>query len=552
MTQEKNLDIKNNFSWRSYLTIVFACLLLSCQASNPPKLSSGHIKIKPVKNKRVPAPVVYAPSVPRPKLEDKLETYTVVVNDVAVKDLLYTLSRDAKLNVDIHPKVTGKVTLNAYKQTLAKILYRISKQVDLRYQLKNKALIISPDTPFWRNYRVDYVNMSRKSTSEVSVATRIATTGASSTSASDGNNSKTKVTNVSNNDFWKTMVSNLRTIVGEVSTLNSNSVSKIIANPTSSIINVNATQKQHSAVQTFIQKVMSNAQRQVLIEMTIVEVELSDRFQAGIDWQRLSSNTGVGSNGISIKSTLIGSNLVAAPVFSLGYNQTKADGSNISSTLKLLENFGDVKVLSSPKLLTLNNQAALLKVVDEQVYFTLDAEVSTETVGANTTTSTTFTSQVHTVPIGLVMSVIPQINQDGYVTLNVRPTITRITSYVDDPAIKLNNPTTTAVSRIPQIQIRELESLLQVANGQTIVMGGLMQNTIDKKTNSIPGLKRFKRLNKLLSHRDHTFKKTELVIFLKPTIINDARMDAKFNSLKRYLPGSVNSVFKNYPPATGK
>lgn len=533
-----------------------AVALFACQATNPPKLSKGHLKAKnQIKSPRsIPTAVTLAPRVPLPVAKINPETYTVVVNEVSVKELLFTLSRDAKLNVDIHPLVTGKVTVNAYNQTLHKILDRISKQVELRYELKDKTLIITPDKPYWQNYRIDYVNMNRKSSSEVSVATHIATTGGSvsqsggSSSSDGGNISKTKVTNTSNNDFWKTTVANLKTIIGESATTSSETVSKVLANPTSGIISVQATQKQHELVQLFIEKIMVNAQRQVLIEMTIVEVELGDRFQAGIDWQRLSNNAGTGSNGITLKSTLIGANLTTAPVFSLGYNKTKASGSNISGTLKILEAFGNVKVLSSPKLMTLNNQTALLKVVDEKVYFTVEMEVVPAT--DNSPESRTFTSEIHTVPVGLVMSVIPQINKDGYVSLNIRPTISRITGFASDPAPALMNQNFTNL--IPEIQIRELESLLQVANGQTIIMGGLMQNRIDKKNKEIPGLKKYKKLNRLLSYRDHNFTKTELVIFLRPTIIHDARMNKTVQQYDRYLPGSINSIFKANPPAAGK
>jgi len=531
------------------------CLLLlfSCQANNQPKLSPGHLTSKTVKPQLIPKTVEHTPRVPLPSIQAKVETYTVVVSDVPVKELLYSLARDAKINVDIHPKISGKVTINAYKQTLANILQRVSKQVNLRYQFKNKNLTISPDTPYWKTYRIDYVNMIRKASSEVSVATQIATTGGSVKSSggggsSQGNISKTKVTNVSNNDFWKTILANLKTIVGERKNNNTKSnTSLVVSNPISGIINIKATQNQHLEAQVFIEKVMSNAQRQVLIEMTIVEVELSDRFQAGIDWQRLSKLSGVGSNGLSIKSKLIGANLTTAPFFSLGYNQTLSNGSNISATLKLLETFGNVKVLSSPKLMTLNNQTALLKVVDEKVYFTVALEVQVAT--ANSPETKTYTSDIHTVPVGLVMSVIPQINKEGYVSLNVRPTITRITGFANDPAPALMNADFTNL--IPEIQVRELESLLQVADGHTVVMGGLMQNRIDKKTKEIPGFKRFKKLNKFLSYRDNNFTKTELVIFLKPTIVKDARMPASTNYLKRYLPTDINQLIKTHPPAAG-
>ena len=521
----------------------FALLLASCNATRPPKMSTGHLHLKTVENKNVPAPVLTAPLVPRPTPRVKAETYTVVVSNVPVKNLLFSLARDANLNVDIHAGIKGKVSINAIRQTLPQILERISKQVALRYEFKKQILIVTPDKPYWHNYRINYVNMARKSESEVSVATQIATTGGSinktGSSSTGGNNSKTKVTNNSSNDFWKTINKNLNAILGEKGTKGTN----VVLNPVSGIVSVKATQKQQQQVQLFIDRVMANAQRQVLIEVTIVEVELGDRFQSGIDWQRLSSNGGTGSNGISVVSNLLGGNLAAAPLFSLGYNKTQGNGTNLGATLKLLESFGNVKVISSPKIMALNNQTALLKVVDEKVYFTVKLEVQEATT--TTAEKKTFTSDVHTVPVGLVMSVVPQISKEGYVTLNVRPTITRITGFASDPAPAYMGEKFTNL--IPEIQTREMESLLQVADGRTIIMGGLMQNKIDKKTKSIPGLSKFKRLNKFLSYRDHNFTKTELVIFLRPTIVKNGRAVSGRRSVQHF-----NRMLKLNAPASGK
>jgi len=519
--------------WKRLLIVAMMTVtLVACNPTRPPQISTGHLQQKIVSNKRVPLPVLQSPVVPLPEPRAKEETYTIVVSNVPVRELLFSLARDAKINVDIHPGIEGKVSINAISQTLPQILSRISTQVNIRYQIKGKVISITPDKPYWQNYRIDYVNMARKSESEVSVATQIATAGgsvaATSKQSTNGNTSKTKVTNTSSNDFWKTIEKNLKILANVDGDKEQTKI--VIVNPTSGIVSVKTTQKQHLKIQSFVDRVMESAQRQVLIEVTIVEVELGNRFQAGIDWQRLSNNSGTGSNGISTISNLIGSNLAAAPVFSLAYNRTRSNGSNISATMKLLESFGKVKVISSPKIMALNNQTALLKVVDEKVYFTVELQVETATL--NTPERRTFTSQIHTVPVGLVMTVVPQINKEGYVSLNIRPTITRITGFANDPAPALMNANFTNL--IPEIQIREMESLLQVANGQTIMMGGLMQNKIDKKTKSLPGLSKYKRINKLLSYRDHDFTKTELVIFIRPTIIKNGSPSS--DAYRRYLP----------------
>jgi general secretion pathway protein D len=496
-------------------------------------MSEGHLQATSTVDDGIPAPVTQAPVLTRPKPAAKQETYTVVVSEVPVKELLFSLARDASLNVDIHPGIEGTVTLNAVDQTLPQILNRIAKQVSLRYVIDGPNLVVSADSPFWRTYKVDYLNMARDSTSEVSVATKIATTGGSveeggggsGDSQEEGNVSRTTVTNTTKNDFWARLEGNIRSIVsgagasaGDAEGSGSGDPVKVATDPNSGIINVFATQREHEQIQAYVDEVLSNAVRQVLIEMSIVEVELSDAYQAGVDWQRVSDAQGAGSNGPSVISSFIGGNLAAPPFFSLGYNSTNADGSSISATVRMLETFGDVKVLSSPKIMVLNNQTAVLKVVDEEVYFTVEQEIFQ---GTDTTLGyTTYTSSVHTVPVGLVMSVTPQINGADTVSMSVRPTISRITGYATDPVPRLLG--SDFDNLIPQIQVREMESLLQVTNGHTIVMGGLMQNKVDKNNRGIPLLSTLPLVGHLFSYRDDTQTKSELVIFLRPTVIKSA------------------------------
>ena len=210
-----------------------------------------------------------------------------------------------------------------------------------------------------------------------------------------------------------------------------------MVNPIAGVISVNATQAQQAQVQAYVDEVSANAKRQVLIEVTVVEVNLSDEYQAGVDWARVSSGGGTGKDGIVAASReVLGNNLGAPPVFTMTYNNFDADGSGFSAAVKMLQQFGDAKVLSSPRIMALNNQTALLKVVDEQVYFSLTQD-TVESTGTGDPAATIVTSEIHTVPVGFVMSVTPQINANGNVSLNVRPTITRILDFAEDPAPQL-------------------------------------------------------------------------------------------------------------------
>ena len=462
-----------------------------------------------------------------------VETYTVVVKEVLAVDLLFSLARDAGLELDMQGVSKKTVTLNAVDRPIREILERIAEQAGLRFQLRGNNLVMRDDVPYWHNYMVDYVNVSRNSEGEVGVATQIATSGgtvgedSSSQADGQGNLSKTTVKNVSKNDFWVALEESLEAIVRNYGQASENSSpvenDPVIINGMAGIVTVYGNQKQQSRVQEHLDRVSMNSQRQVLIEMTIVEVRLSDVYQAGVDWQRLSSNGGLGNNGVSLQNQILGSALNVPPVFSLGYNDDDPNGSNISATVRMLQQFGDTKVLSSPKIMALNNQTALLKVVNENVYFTVELDIREAT--ADIPERRTFTSQVHTVPVGLVLSVTPQISSAGFVSLNVRPTISRITGYAADPAPRLAGADFDNL--IPEIQVREIESLLQVQNGRTVVLGGLMQNEHESSKSGVPGLSRIPKLGKLFSYDSDEIVKTELVIFLKPTIVeNGAQAEA--------------------------
>jgi len=188
----------------------------------------------------------------------------------------------------------------------------------------------------------------------------------------------------------------------------------------------------------------------------------------------------------------------------------------------MLQQFGDTKVLSSPKIMALNNQTALLKVVNEKVFFTVELDVREAT--ADIPERRTFTSQLHTVPVGLVMSVTPQISDGGFVSINIRPTISRITGFAIDPAPRLAGADFDNL--IPEIQVREIESLLQVLDGRTVVLGGLMQNEQVSAKDGVPGLSRIPGVGKLFSYTRDNMIKTELVIFLKPTIVKNGTAPA--------------------------
>lgn len=595
----------------------------------------------------IPKPVQQTQLLSAPKAAPRTETYSVVVNNVSAQELLFALARDARINVDIHPGISGTVSLNAIDQTLPQILTRISKQIDMRWELDGPNLAVMPDTPFLRNYKIDYVNISRESQSNLSTSTQIASTGSRATggaTGTTGNNSSTNINNTANNRFWETLIQNLRDLLRETDkvfsecqpdqggtssgatnqstaapsvaatpptsstpatpstqTLSGTNKSclfresaSVISNPESGTIAVRATSRQHEKVQGFVDQVMNNVRRQVMIEATIVEVELNDGYQSGVDWQKLALGSGFtfrqNTNSIdlnnasnplpdSTRSSLISSimgdsnlttqqrsnlieqiapgmgtlvvdaagNLVAAGTpgakiqpntsafssqgqgFTIGY----ANNQQFAGAVKLLSTFGNVKVLSSPRLSVMNNQSAVLRVVSNEVYFTIGAQTTTN----NNFTSTTYTSTPNTVAVGFVMSVVPQIDDSQVISLSLRPSISRITGYVKDP-----NPDLARVgvsSLIPVIQTREVESIMKIPNGQVAVLGGLMQEQAEKNTQGLPGLSNVPIVGNIFSNRNDTVHKTELIIFMRPVVVTDASLDGDYRQFRDRMPDNT-------------
>jgi len=292
------------------------------------------------------------------------------------------------------------------------------------------------------------------------------------------------------------------------------------------VLSIRATSRQHEKIQEFLDQVLSNAKRQVLIEATIAEVQLNNQYQQGIDWSAARQ----GSTGFTFSQSASGST-TASPTGSLFVLGAAAPNySNLLASVRLLESFGNVRVLSSPRLTVLNNQTAILKVVDNRVYFTIQGTTVPGTI--NSATVTTFTTTPNIVAVGLIMNVTPQISEADSVLLNVRPSVSRIVDYVNDP-----NPSLGAiVSRIPVIRTREMESMIKVNSGQIAVMGGLIQDEVNDLEDSVPGASRLAGYGGFFGNKNQSNTKTELVVFMRPIIIRDASIDGDYRGYRSFLP----------------
>lgn len=551
--------------FRTVGTLAVALGLLTGCGLPPQQPSEAHLRApsKPAEG-TIPPPVRVAPLLPQPKPTTRAETYSVVVHNVPVQDLLFALARDAQVQIDINSDVTGNVTLNAIDQTLQQLLARISRQVDMRYEVKAGTLVVQRDTPFLRVYRIDYVNLSREGSVTGTLSSQVtgSVTGASGGGA-DQSNSVAKITAESKNKFWDSLEENVKAILRETDKIVPASATpaaaapaakpaagakatqvasaapgvvyreaaSVIVNREAGVLTVRATSRQHEKIQEFLDRVMVSARRQVQIEATVVEVELNNNYQRGIDWSFMNGPWNIGQsqstfpfNSLNIPGATGG--------LSIGYSSA-----SLLVNLRLLEQFGSVRVLSSPSISALNNQIATLKVVDNVVYFEVKAQQSQQ---ANAGVLATYDTTPRTVPVGLTMSIVPQISEEGTISLLVRPSITRVVRFVPDP-----NPALTDVPNlIPEIRTREMESVLRLQEGEIGVLGGLMQDQRASNEGGIPGVRQIPGIGEILSNHDDSAQKSELVIFLRPTIIRDASIDGDYRGYRSYLP---NENFLNEP-----
>ena len=560
-----------NRGW-AFVCVCAAAALAGCaQAPVPP--AAPHLRgDAPRPAGAIPQPVQVAPVLPKPQPTVRPETYSVVVNRVPAQELLFALARDARLQIDIDPALGGMVTLNAIDQTLPQLLSRIARQIDMRYEMDGQNLVVMRDTPFLRSYKIDYLsanrNVSMRSTSSTQFGTGGGPPGTTGGSGATGATSTIEVT--TQNNLWESIVQNVREMLRETDKIlpapaaaapqlapppapqpagtpappaavpaaaapagpTFQEAASVIANRESGVLYVRATAKQHERVMEFLDQVMQGATRQVLIEATVAEVQLRNEYQRGIEWQRLGSNP---TTGLQLNQPAIAppTGFSASP-FVVGLANPR---NNFNLTLKLLEQFGDVRVLSSPKLSVLNNQTAILRVTRDIIYFTITPSTQPITIaagGGGVAVQASFTTSPNVAAEGFMMAVLPHINESDGVVLNVRPTIRRQVGNARDPNPALAGLVTQ--NDIPLFETREFDSILRLQSGDVAVLAGLMQDQVENVDSGIPGVRSIPVVGEALSSRSDLTRKTELVIFLRATVIRDPSIEGDFSSFREHLP----------------
>ena len=588
--------------WTPLRALLFASLLTACSEPMVRTPSPGaHIQAEPAPAK-VELPLLRHSALPKPGSSPsrKPALYSVAVENVPVRELLFAIARDARLEADISTAITGNVTMNAREKPLTHLLERIAEQVPIAWEVRDGVLRVSPDQPVWKPYRVDYINVRRSVESNISASNQI--TGVVSTggggggssgggSSGGGNVSVTALTASNEHAFWNTLTNTLNQILAteaaaaasqggdgaaasaapaggpaaspggaspaanpggaapsptqatpqgaEASAAASGAgtsaapqTPRVVVNPEAGLVMVYATERQHRRVRDYLQRVQASVGRQVLIEATVVEVRLNENAESGIDWRQVATGAGFTMRTnfmrLDLDNFTPGNNPLTGNSrgIVLGYGNDRS----YALALQLLSEYGRVKVLSSPKVSTLNNQPALLRVVDNLVYFTVSQQTSQGGGGSGTVIN--YTTTPNTVAIGFTMSVTPQIDDSGVITLAIRPTITRLNGYARDPNPDLN----LVPNLVPVVQTREIDTVMKLPSGAVAMMGGLMEDTETRRREGVPGLSSIEGLGTLFGLKSSGFAKTELAIFLRPVLIEDPRIEGSYAHVGRLLP----------------
>ncbi len=477
-----------------------------------------------------------ADSISDPELTER--RFDLHVKSAPTRTFFHTLVADTQYNVVVHPDVQGSVSLDLIMVTVTEVMDIMRNVYGLDAVLQDSTFQIYPDALRTEIFQIDYLNIQRAGQSEMQVSAGKVT---DSQNQSSGNGQQNNQQNNRNNnsgqkggggdvvgtivnttgysDFWLELEDTLSAIIAI------DAGAHVVVTPQAGLAVVRAKPDSLAAVRNYLNQVESSIHRQVILEAKILEVTLKEGFQAGINWNTFGSESGgsfspvtsVGADGLV--TTTLGSNNNVAGEFNFGagnfFNPLGSQFSlfsefaDFSAVINLLETQGVVQVLSSPRIATVNNQKAVIKVGDDEFFVT---DISTNTVTAGSAINTNDSPELTPFFSGIALDVTPQISADGDVILHVHPTVSEVQEQIkiiSGEAVPLAAST-----------IRESDSVIRARNGDIVVIGGLMQNSSTDSTAGIPILSRLQGLGAAFRQRDRTSIKSELVILLRPIVIN--------------------------------
>ena len=454
---------------------------------------------------------------------------TIEAQQVSLAKVLEEIAHQANLSLmmDISPKIT--INYRAQGRPLGRVLEDLSDLYKLRFRLEDTMLRAENDVPYFHQYYVPFLALSRSMENQTSINTSIFS-GIEGNASTNNNGSTSVLISKNLSDFWEEVDRHLQMLLQ--SKQDSGDAQKLkqltyAIHKQSGIISVLGTDRQHRFVKHFLDTLRQQTQSQILIEAKVVEVTLQEQFKSGIDW----STVHTGDMYLQAKlGTLADS--TSPMVRNLTPISLGIEGRELSSILNILETFGTTRTLSSPRLTVMNNQNAVFKVAENQVFFTVKYErqfLNTETQNFGAIIAST--SKIQTIPIGLVMTVQPSIDPIRRdITLTLRPTISRVVGVREDPSVQIvnnsfNTSSKTVKSEVPVVAVREMDSVLRIKSGHVAILGGLMIEGGDNLEAGLPG-NRAGPLGFFLGGQRKSNSMVELVIFLKATIVDSPSINA--------------------------
>jgi MSHA biogenesis protein MshL len=541
------------------MTLATLLCLSSCATTEPQKLSSSTVnKMQKTLNESVlnnaKAPTAAAVNdallpplkidLP-PSSQKKLDPrFDLVINNAPANQVLMGIVSGTRYSMLVSQDVNTPISLNLKDVTIFEALDSIRQLYGYEYKVEGTRIFIEPETMQTRVFQVNYIVGKRSGTSDTNVtsgsmsqsggsnangANNVANNGTTSNMTSGNNSAQTissSIKTTSDSNFWDDLQASITGLVG------AEDGRKVVLNTQSGLIMVRAMPKEIRDVENFLRIMQVNIERQVILEAKILNVELNENSQSGVNWSVFgrngstratvgSVNTGttLSTTGGNISNSAISgtvgdsiSNLsttaLGGPIFALALQ-----GANFSALLNFLESQGDVQVLSSPRIATINNQKAVLKVGTDEFFVTNVQQNTVASVGA-TTTSPSVTLQ----PFfsGIALDVTPQIDKDDNIILHMHPSISNVTTVNKQVNLgssgSLNLP-------LASNSVSETDSIVRTRDGNVIAIGGLMTESSIGNSARVPGLSNIKGIGEAFKQRGNLTKKTELVILLKATVV---------------------------------
>ena len=457
------------------------------------------------------------------------------------------LATGTRYNMLVTQEVSGQITISLKDVTVREALDSIRELYGYEYRIYGNRITILPNTIQTRIFQVNYLDSRRQGASDLHVtSSSISASGAgnggtstagSSTTTPAGSSSQggstpltSQVRTSTDNDFWKDLTTALTAIVGSADGRS------IVINPNSGMIVLRALPREIRAVENYLKATQVVVERQVMIEAKILDVQLNDEYLSGVNWAAFNSHSlvGIGAPGVKLGASgaLTSTNSGTFTVGSTGSVDTTAAGNlglfglafqtgNFAALLNFLETQGSVSVLSSPRIATLNNQKAVLKVGTDELFVTnVTSTTTTTTTGTTNAPSLTLTPYFS----GISLDVTPQIDENNNIILHVHPAVSTVADNT-----KIIDLGSLGSFKLPlaKSSVNETDSIVRVQDGQIVAIGGLMTQDQTNDRSQIPGLGSAPVVGALFGQRGNALHKRELVILLKPTLIHDDRVWAR-------------------------